>query len=169
MLNGTYIIISICNLAGSARKFPIQAMPLEFIIINARRILLIPSVWPIPIRLWSFQQPLCAILYVLKLSIFCSNWREALPNFEMAVIWEPKNLHRTRTSLANFLFWRATPLQVLAILLLRLLGYNIVLPDLMVQSNPPQEIASGYLLDTRMTPFTCTSLSVSVQNLLRNN
>lgn len=41
MLNGTYIIISICNLAGSARKFPIQAMPLEFIIINTRRILLI--------------------------------------------------------------------------------------------------------------------------------
>ena len=87
-----------------------------------------PSVWPIPIRLWSFQQPLCAILYVLKLLIFCSNWREALPNFEMAVIWEPQNLHRTRTPLANFLFWRATPLQVLAILLLRLLGYNIVPP-----------------------------------------
>ena len=27
-----------------------------------------PSVWPIPVRLWSFQQPLCAILYVLKLT-----------------------------------------------------------------------------------------------------
>ena len=41
MLHGTYIIISICNLAGSARKFPIQTMPLEFIIINARRTFLI--------------------------------------------------------------------------------------------------------------------------------
>jgi hypothetical protein len=41
MLNGTYIIISICNLAGSAHKFPTYEMPLEFIIINTRRILLI--------------------------------------------------------------------------------------------------------------------------------
>jgi hypothetical protein len=64
-------------------------------------------------------------LYVLKLSIFCSNWRETLLYFQMAVIWEPANLH---TPLANFLFWWPMPLQVLAIILLGLLGYNIVPP-----------------------------------------
>ena len=92
-----------------------------------------PSVCPIPVSLYdpsnNLYVPSCVSSSFQFFTQIGGKRSQILKC--MAWLWYEnlaENLHRTRTPLANFLFWRPMPLQVLAIILLRLLGYNIVPP-----------------------------------------